>query len=105
MAKFTSETARLAGMKSSRAGRPDTVTLAVKNAIFDIVNNELERLDDTLTILRETDPKAYVDTIIKLLPYVISKAPEQQERNQITWPSSFVFNVEAATPDDESCRN
>lgn len=104
MAKFTPETARLAGMKSSRAGKPDKVTTAVKTAIFDIVNNELARLDDALTDLRETDPKAYVDAVIKLLPYVISKAPEQQERNEITWPTSFVFNVEGPTQDEE-CRN
>lgn len=103
MAKFTPETARLAGMKSSRAGKPDKVSQTVKQVIFDIVNNELTRLDDALADLREIDPKAYVDAVIKLLPYVISKAPEQQERNDATWPTSFTFNVIGT--EDESCQN
>jgi hypothetical protein len=103
VAKFTTESARIAGMKSSRAGKPDKVSQTVKQVIFDIVNNELARLDEALADLRETDPKAYVDAVIKLLPYVISKAPEQQERNDVTWPTSFTFNVLGT--DDESCRN
>jgi hypothetical protein len=94
MAKFTPESARLAGMKSSRKGVKDKTTEEVKRVIRLAVGNELEALAETLELLRTTEPKAYLDALIKLLPYVVSRVPEtSNERAAASWPTSFVYNV------------
>lgn len=95
MAKFTSESARLAGMKSSRKGIKDKTTEDVKRVIRLAVANELEALAETLELLRTTEPKAYLDALIKLLPYVVSRVPESSnDRTAVSWPTEVVFNVE-----------
>ena len=95
MAKFTSESARLAGMKSSRKGIKDKTTEDVKRVIRLAVANELEALAETLELLRTTEPKAYLDALIKLLPYVVSRVPESSnDRTAVSWPTEVIFNVE-----------
>lgn len=95
MAKFTPETARLAGMKSSRKGIKDKTTEDVKRVIRLAVANELEALAETLELLRTTEPKAYLDALIKLLPYVVSRVPESSnDRTAVSWPTEVIFNVE-----------
>lgn len=95
MAKFTPETARLAGMKSSRKGIKDKTTEDVKRIIRLAVADELEALAETLELLRTTEPKAYLDALIKLLPYVVSRVPESSnDRTAVSWPTEVIFNVE-----------
>lgn len=95
MAKFTSESARLAGMKSSRKGIKDKTTEDVKRVIRLAVANELESLAETLELLRTTEPKSYLDALIKLLPYVVSRVPESSnDRTAVSWPTEVIFNVE-----------
>ena len=95
MAKFTSESARLAGKKSSRKGIKDKTTEDVKRVIRLAVANELEALAETLELLRTTEPKAYLDALIKLLPYVVSRVPESSDdRTAVSWPTEVIFNVE-----------
>lgn len=93
MAKFTPETAKLAGMKSSRKNVPDKVSNDVKAIIKSAVLNELENIEDVFYTLRVTEPRAYIDALIRLLPYVVSKAPEHEKTETAVWPSSFTFNV------------
>ena len=93
MAKFTPETARLAGMKSSRKNVPDKVSSDVKAIIKSAVLNELENIEEVFYTLRVTEPRAYIDALIRLMPYVISKAPEHEKTETAVWPSSFTFNV------------
>lgn len=92
---FTPESARLAGKKSSRKGIKDKTTEDVKRVIRLAVANELEALAETLELLRTTEPKAYLDALIKLLPYVISRVPENSnDRTAVSWPTEVIFNVE-----------
>jgi hypothetical protein len=97
--KFTSESGKLAGMKSTRRGVKDTLTEDVKSILRLAIANEVERIPEALDELRHSDCKAYIDAVIKLLPFVISKAVEENpERPSATWPSKVVFNVIKETP-------
>lgn len=92
--KFTSESGRLAGMKSTRRGVKDTLTEEVKSILRLAISKEVERIPEALEELRQSDCKAYIDAIIKLLPFVISKAVEENpDRPSATWPTEVVFQV------------
>lgn len=54
-------------------GSLNKVTSTLKDKIQEIVNRELENIDE---LLSELEPKDRLDSLIKLLPYVL---PKQQE--------------------------
>jgi hypothetical protein len=91
---FTPETARNAGMKSSRKGIPNRSSAELKAVVSSIVNRSADKLETALETMYQTNPEAYVQAIVKLLPFVIAKevAPEA-ETPQATWPSKVVFQV------------
>ncbi len=98
MAKFNSESGKIAGQKSSRSGIRDVNTQRMKSIIRSALVDESEHIHEALAQLREFDAKAYIDAIVKLLPYAIPKVAEIEEKPQTTWPSKVVFNVIKETP-------
>lgn len=93
MAKFNSESGRIAGQKSSRSGIKDINTQRMKSIIRAALVEESEHIKEALAQLRELDAKAYIDAVVKLLPYVIPKVAEIEEKPQTTWPTEVVFQV------------
>lgn len=93
MAKFNSESGKIAGQKSSRSGIRDVNTQRVKSIIRAALVDESEHIHEALAQLRELDAKAYIDAVVKLLPYVIPKVAEIEEKPQTTWPSEVIFQV------------
>lgn len=93
MAKFNSESGKIAGQKSSRSGIRDVNTQRIKSIIRAALVDESEHIHEALAQLRELDAKAYIDAVVKLLPYVIPKVAEIEEKPQTTWPSEVIFQV------------
>ena len=98
MAKFNSESGRIAGRKSSWSGIKDVNTQRMKSIIRAALVDESKYIHEALAQLRGFDAKAYIDAIVKLLPYAIPKVAEIEEKPQTTWPSKVVFNVIEETP-------
>ena len=67
MARFTSETARAAGQKSKRG--PSKISLTMREFIFELLNDNREKL---IYMLDELTPRQYVDTFLRLIPFIIS---------------------------------
>lgn len=61
-----------------RRGTPNKSTMHLRACISDIIESELESFSEKLNQL---DPRQRVDTIIKLLPCVISKIPIEEEES------------------------
>jgi hypothetical protein len=57
-------------------GTPNKVTGTVREMISQSISTELESLPK---LLKQLEPKERMDTIIKLLPYLIPKADPKQE--------------------------
>lgn len=93
MAKFNSESGKIAGQKSSRSGIRDVNTQRIKSIIRAALVDESEHIHEALAQLRELDAKAYIDAVVKLLPYVIPKVAEIEEKPQTKWPSEVIFQV------------
>ena len=67
MARFTSDTAREAGKKSKRG--PSKISLTMRQFIFELLNENREKL---IYMLDELTPRQYVDTFLRLIPFIIS---------------------------------
>jgi len=68
MAKFTSDTAREAGKKSKRG--PSKITLTMREFIFELLQDNREKL---IYMMGELTPRAFVDTYLRLIPFIISQ--------------------------------
>ena len=64
---FNSETARAAGQKSKRG--PSKISLTMREFIFELLNDNREKL---IYMLDELTPRQYVDTFLRLIPFIIS---------------------------------
>ena len=64
---FNSETARAAGQKSKRG--PSKISLTMREFIFELLNENREKL---IYMLDELTPRQYVDTFLRLIPFIIS---------------------------------
>ena len=56
------------------SGTPNKLTKDVRQALTDVINRELETLNDNLPDLT---PKERIDVLIRLMPYIIPKASDQ----------------------------
>jgi len=70
---FTSETARIAGKKSKR-GRAK-VSLTTRRFLFELLNGNRDKFK---YMMDELEPKDFINTWLKLLPYIISMRHLQQ---------------------------
>jgi len=70
---FTSETARIAGRKSKRGKAK--MTLSMRKFLFEILNEDRQKFK---YMLEELEPKDYILTYMKLIPYVVSMRHLQQ---------------------------
>lgn len=77
---FDSETAREAGKKSSRKGVGNKSTAELKKSLKAIVDDELENIESLLCSL---DPKARLDIVCKLLPYVLPKQTQLMAEGEV----------------------
>jgi len=68
MARFTSDTAREAGKKSKRG--PSKISLTMRQFIFELLNENREKL---IYMMGELTPRAFVDTYLRLIPFIISQ--------------------------------
>ena len=68
MARFTSDTAREAGKKSKRG--PSKISLTMRQFIFELLKENREKL---IYMLDELTPRQYVDTFLRLIPFIISQ--------------------------------
>lgn len=59
-----------------KAGTPNKMTSSVRDAIYTIVNQELETLGDTLSAL---PPSERIQAVIKLLAYIVPKPLQKFE--------------------------
>ena len=64
---FNSETAKAAGQKSKRG--PSKISLTMREFIFELLNDNREKL---IYMLDELTPRQYVDTFLRLIPFIIS---------------------------------
>lgn len=72
MNRFTSETAREAGKKSKRG--PSKLNSSTRTLIFNLLKSNEEKFYQNLL---ELEPKQFVDTYVKLLPYVLAPRSKQ----------------------------
>jgi hypothetical protein len=68
MAKFNSETAKAAGKKSRRG--PSKISLTMRQFLFELLNENREKL---IYMMSELTPRQFVDTYLRLIPFIISK--------------------------------
>ena len=68
MARFTSESAREAGKKSKRG--PSKTSLTMRQFLFELLNENREKL---IYMMGELTPRAFVDTYLRLIPFIISQ--------------------------------
>jgi len=80
MAKFTSDTAREAGKKSKRG--PSKITLTMREFIFELLQDNREKL---IYMMSELTPRQFVDTYLRLIPFIISQRHLQKfDVNELT---------------------
>ena len=80
MAKFTSDTAREAGKKSKRG--PSKITLTMREFIFELLQDNREKL---IYMMAELTPRQFVDTYLRLIPFIISQRHLQKfDVNELT---------------------
>jgi len=70
---FTSETARIAGKKSKRGQAKVSVT--TRRFLFELLNGNRDKFK---YMMDELEPKDFINTWLKLLPYIISMRHLQQ---------------------------
>ena len=70
---FNSETARIAGKKSKRGQAKLSIT--TRRFLFELLNDNREKFK---YMLEELEPKDFINTWLKLLPYIISMRHLQQ---------------------------
>lgn len=77
MKGFTTESAKLAGSKSKRG--ENKVSISTKELIGHILNKEFTagNIEKALEIIRKDSEYNYLNTLIKLLPYVVSKMADE----------------------------
>jgi len=78
-------------------GTPNRTTTEAKQILQKIVNNELDNITD---LLNKLEPKERIDSIIKLLPYIVPKQQEiaiENKENQFN-----AITVTIVNPNDEN---
>ena len=70
---FTSETARAAGKKSKRGKAK--ISMTTRRFLFEMLNENKEKFK---YMLEEMEPRNFINTWLKLLPYIISMSHLQK---------------------------
>ena len=84
--KFTSAQAKAAGSKSKRGAEKNRAIL--KEAISSFVTGEMDNVREAIEDLRKKDPKAYIDSMMRMMEYALPKlqrteATVEQKQNEI----------------------
>lgn len=84
-------------------GRPkgfnNKVSNQTREAFNLLIENNLDKLQEWLDTIAETDPKAAFDIVLKLAEYVIPKLQRQEHRVEFNEPKQFT--VEVINPNKE----
>ena len=70
---FTTETARAAGKKSKRGKAK--ISLTMRQFLFELLNKNRHKL---VYMMAELTPRQFVDTYLRLIPFIISQRHLQQ---------------------------
>ena len=70
---FTTETARAAGKKSKRGKAK--ISLTMRQFLFELLNKNRHKL---VYMMAELTPRHFVDTYLRLIPFIISQRHLQQ---------------------------
>ena len=93
---FTKESAAAAGKKSSRNGRPNKKTEALRGRIETLLEDQWEIV---LTDIKKLSGKERIDTMIKLMEYALPKLNRTEIKNITT-----VEELIAMTPEERRAR-
>ncbi len=93
---FTKESAAAAGKKSSRNGRPNKKTEALRGRIEALLE---EHWETVLTDIKKLSRKERIDTMIKLMEYALPKLNRTEIKNITT-----VEELIAMTPEERRAR-
>ena len=78
-------------------GTPNRTTSEAKQVLQNIVNKELENIT---TLLDKLEPKERIDSIIKLLPYIVPKQQEIAIENKETEFKNITITIVPPTDDN-----
>lgn len=76
-----------------RAGTHNHLTLAIKETIANIVNDELEKVQETLQTVRSRKPSEYIKLVLKMCELVLPKT------NQVELTTTDTIDVKATLED------
>ncbi|WP_396178998.1 hypothetical protein [Flavobacterium sp.] len=78
-------------------GTPNRTTSEAKQVLQNIVNKELENIT---TLLDKLEPKERIDSIIKLLPYIVPKQQEIAIENKESEFKNITITIVPPTDDN-----
>lgn len=78
-------------------GTPNRTTSEAKQVLQNIVNKELENIT---TLLDKLEPKERIDSIIKLLPYIVPKQQEIAIENRESEFKNITITIVPPTDDN-----
>ena len=78
-------------------GTPNRTTKEAKQVLQNIVNKELENIT---TLLDKLEPKERIDSIIKLLPYIVPKQQEIAIENRESEFKNITITIVPPTDDN-----
>lgn len=90
---FTKKQAAEAGKKSTRKGVPNKVDSRIRQAIEELINSNLPKLQELLDKTAAESPKAALDIIIKLAEFSIPKLARVQMQVDNPEPKHFTIEV------------
>jgi len=88
---YDKKTASEAGSKSSRAGIPNKVTAKTKEAFQLIMDGNIERFQEWVDSVAETDPKGAFEMMMRLAEYITPKLQRKEHRVEIEEPKQFTI--------------
>ena len=83
-----------AGKRGSCKGIPNKITEQARKLIGQALQGQGEKMEASLNTLAETNPKAYLEIMVKLLALVTPPpAAESDNTPAQTWPGEVIFQV------------
>ena len=92
MAKFTKGHKKLGGKEK---GTPNKTTHEIKSVINLIVSGQIEKINDTLNQVQETDPDKYLNLLFKLMEFVVAKKKDVTSDDE---PFKQPINIHVTDP-------
>jgi len=92
--QFNSDTGTKAGKSGTRKGVPNKLTEQARKLIGQALQGQGEKMEASLSTLSETNPKAYLEIMVKLLALVTPPPAAESDTPSIkSFPGEVVFQV------------